>query len=204
MNLTAQKFASVEKQKKIGTIFARLAVRLSEKGKTMQIVINFNDIDLNDWIDFDDEYSSAPALKDVFKGEILYKFVEKLNVDYEVKQYVRENIDKGLSTKIHAYRDDVAIKAIVEKIVEQRIRDTGSFIFIDQYVSRVEKEVNKYLEMYERRMNEAVSNAVRRATTEIIDRIYAGSAIGEFIDTIKLTDYVLRAIPAKLEGANNG
>lgn len=170
----------------------------------MQIVINFNDIDLNDWIDFGDEYSSAPALKNVFKDEILNKFVEKLSADYEVHQYVRENIDKGLASKIHAYKNDVAIKAIVEKIVEQRIRDTGSFIFIDQYVSRVEKEVDKYLASYERKMNEAVSSAVSRATEEIIDKIYAGSAIKEFIDTRKLANYVLRAIPCKLEGADNG
>lgn len=170
----------------------------------MQIVINFNDIDLNDWIDFDDEYSSAPALKDVFKGEILLKFVEKLNFDYEVKQYVRDNIDKGLSTKIAFYKDDVAIKAIVEKIVEQRIRDTGSFIFIDQYVSRVEKEVNKYLTTYEREMNNAVYSAVHRATKDIIDSLYKGSAIKEFIDTQKLATYVLKTIPDKLGGADNG
>jgi hypothetical protein len=35
MNLIAPKFASVAKQKKIGTISARLAVLLLEKGKTM-------------------------------------------------------------------------------------------------------------------------------------------------------------------------
>lgn len=35
MSLIAPKFASVVKQKKIGTISAQLAVRLSEKGKTM-------------------------------------------------------------------------------------------------------------------------------------------------------------------------
>jgi hypothetical protein len=35
MSLIEPKFASVAKPKKIGTISARLAVRLSEKGKTM-------------------------------------------------------------------------------------------------------------------------------------------------------------------------
>lgn len=170
----------------------------------MQITINFDEIDLNDWIDFDDEWASAPKLKEVFKGEILYKFVEKLNADYEVKQYVRENIDMGLANKIYAYKDDVAIKAIVEKIVEQRIRDTGSFIFIDQYVSRVEKEVNKYLASYERKMNEAVSAAVRRATEDIIDKLYNGSALSEFIDTTKLASYVLQAIPGKSEVTTDG
>jgi hypothetical protein len=164
----------------------------------MQIVINFNDIDLADWIDFDGEYSSAPALKDVFKGEILTKFVEKINSDYEVRQYIRENIDKGLAGKIAAYKDDVAIKAIVEQIVERRIRDTGSFIFLDQYLSRVEKEVNKYLVAYERKMGEAVSSAVYDATREIIDRVYANSPMKEFIDVRKLTDYVLKTIPERM------
>lgn len=170
----------------------------------MQIVINFNEIDLNDWIDFDYECSSAPALKDVFKDEILHKFVEKLNADYEVRKYVSENIDRSLAIKISAYKDDVAIKAIVEKIVAQRIKDTGSLIFLDKYVSRVEEEVNKYLASYERKMNEAVSSAVRRATEDIIDSLYKGSAISEFIDTEKLANYVLKTIPGKLEGADNG
>ena len=41
----------------------------------MEIVINFNEIDLADWVgDFDSE---LPTLKDIFKEEILNKFVEK-------------------------------------------------------------------------------------------------------------------------------
>lgn len=161
----------------------------------MQIVINFSDIDLNDWIDFEDEGQHTPELRDVFKGEILDSFVKKLNADWEVRRYVRENIDKGLATKIAPYRDDVAIRAIVEKIIEKRIADCGTFFFLDRYVDRVEKEVDKYLDTYKRKMEAAVFSAVRDATEAIINGLYANSAMREFIDTEKLSAYVLKLIP---------
>lgn len=161
----------------------------------MQIVINFSDIDLNDWIDFEDEGQYTPELRDVFKGEILDSFVKKLNADWEVSRYVRENIDKGLAAKIAPYRDDVAIRAIVEKIIEKRIADCGTFFFLDRYVDRVEKEVDKYLDTYKRKMEAAVFSAVRDATEAIINGLYANSAMREFIDTEKLSAYVLKLIP---------
>lgn len=165
----------------------------------MQIVINFSDIDLNDWIDFEDEGQGTPELKDVFKSEILDMFVRKLNADWEVSRYVRENIDKGLAAKIAPYRDDIAIRAIVEKIVEKRIADCGTFFFLDRYVDRVEKEVDKYLDTYKRKIEAAVSSTVRDVTEDIINRLYANSAMREFIDIEKLSDYVLKSIPEPLK-----
>lgn len=161
----------------------------------MQIVINFSDIDLNDWIDFEDEGQDTPELRDVFKGEILDSFVKKLNADWEVRRYVMENIDKGLAAKIAPYRDDVAIRAIVEKIIEKRIADCGTFFFLDRYVDRVEKEVDKYLDTYKRKMEAAVFSTVRDATESIINGLYANSIMREFIDTEKLSAYVLKLIP---------
>ena len=161
----------------------------------MQIVINFSDIDLNDWIDFDDEGQDTPELKDVFKSEILDAFVRKLNADLEVSRYVREKIDKELAVKIAPYRDDVAIRTIVGKIIERRIANCGSFFFLDQYVDRVEKEVDKYLDTYKRKMEAAVFSTVRNATESIINEIYANSAMRQFIDIEKLTSYVLQKMP---------
>ena len=161
----------------------------------MQIVINFSDIDLNDWIDFDDEDHAAPNLKDVFKGEILDMFVRKLNADWEVSRYVRENIDKGLAAKIAPYRDEVAIRSIVEKIIEKRIADSGSFIFLDRYVDRIEKEVDKYLDTYKRKIEAAVESNVRDATEAVINGLYVNSAMREFVDINKLTAYVMRVLP---------
>lgn len=165
----------------------------------MQIVINFNEIDLNDWIDFDGDYADAPLLKDVFKGEILENFLQRLNADYAVKQYIRDNIDNGLSLKISKYRDDVAIKAIVEEIITQRIKDCGSFIFIDSYKSKVESAVRKYLADYEKKVDTAISKSVRIVMEEIIDSLYKTSAMREFIDKDKLARYVEETIKAKCE-----
>lgn len=169
----------------------------------MQIVINFNEIDLNDWIDLDGDYANVPELKDVFKGEILEKFLQRLNADYAVKQYIKDNIDNGLSLKISKYRDDVAIKAIVEEIITQRIKDCGSFIFIDRYKSQVEDTVKKYLAVYERKVDVAISNSVRIVMEEIIDSLYKTSAIREFLDTEKLARYIEETIKAKCGVTDN-
>lgn len=170
----------------------------------MQIEINFNEIDLNDWIEFDGEDANAPKLKDVFKDEILHKFIEKLNADVEVRKYVRTNIDNGLAGKIAGYKDDVAIKAIVEQIIIQRLRDSGSFIFLDSYRVKVEDAVRKYLADYERKVDTAISKSVRLVMEEIIDSLYKTSAIREFLDTEKLARYIEETIKAKCEVIDNG
>lgn len=163
----------------------------------MQIVINFYDIDLYDWMDFDDSGVDAPELKDIFKGEILNKFVAMLNADFAVRQYVKENIDNQLSLKISKYKDDVAIKAIVEDIITRRIKDTGSFIFLDRYKDDVTKAVDNHLKTYEKHFVDSIISTLKAYTEDIIAKLYKTSAIGEFIDQKKLADYVTNTILLK-------
>ena len=85
----------------------------------------------------------------------------------------------------------------MEDIITRRIKDTGSFIFLDRYKENVEKEVDKYLKAYEKQFASAMSKVVRDATEDIIDRLYKGSAMEEFIDKRKLAKYVLDTIADK-------
>ena len=48
--------------------------------------------------------------------------------------------------KILDYKDDVAIKTIVSEIIETKLKQTGSFCFLDRYAEDVKKVVDKHLE----------------------------------------------------------
>jgi hypothetical protein len=74
MNLIAPKFASVAKQKKIGTISARLAAHLLEKGKTMY----------NEMIDAIKKFTSGHTVEDTVMTlcNIMLDLVELTDEDF--------------------------------------------------------------------------------------------------------------------------
>ena len=164
----------------------------------MQIVINFSDIDLADWIE--DGLEEEVTLTDVFKGEILNKFVEKINYDYEVKRYIEKNIDDQLWQKIYGYKDDVAIKTIVEKIIEKKLRETGSFIFLNEYAAKVEVVVDKYLKKYPNEIEKAVETSIKHHIESCLKELYKESKMREFIDTEKLSAYIHTVLSEEMVG----
>ena len=161
----------------------------------MQIVINFNEIDLADWVeDFDSE---LPTLKEIFKEEILNKFVEKINYDSQVRKYIEKNIDDNLYLKIYNYKDDVAIKTIVSEIIKDKLRATGSFIFLDRYAEDVKRVVDEYFKEYPQKMERAMCSSVRLHIENTIDEMYKGSKMGEFIDKKKLSSHIFDILSTK-------
>lgn len=155
----------------------------------MQIVINFNEIDLTDWVE-DVEDDEIITLRDVFKEEIMQKFISKINYDLEVKKYIEKNIDNNLYLKIYDYKDDVAIKTIVSKIIEDKLKATGSFIFLDSYAEKVQKVVDEYFKEYPRKVEQAMRSSVKLHIKNTIDEMYKGSKMGEFIDKEKLSAHI--------------
>lgn len=161
----------------------------------MEIVINFNEIDLADWVgDFDSE---LPTLKDIFKEEILNKFVEKMNYDIQVRKYVETHIADNLYSKILDYKDDVAIKTIVSEIIETKLKQTGSFCFLDRYAEDVKKVVDKHLEKYPKMIEQAMRSSMRTHIEEILKELYNGSKMEEFIDKEKLSAHIFDILSTK-------
>ena len=154
----------------------------------MQIVIIFSDIDLNDWIDGYD--SELPKLKDVFKDEIIAKFVEKLNYDYQIREYVKDKINDGLWKKIYEFKNDSAIEVIVKECIEEKLKSSGSFIFLKEYASKVESVVDTYLKNYSKDIESAVKSSLKCQIAKCIDELYKGSKMREFIDYEKLIRHV--------------
>lgn len=159
----------------------------------MQIVINFSDIDLGDWIEYDPEDEQV-TLKEIFKGEILDKFVQKINYDSEVRRYIEKNIDNQLYQKIYEYKDDVAIKTIVSEIIERKMKATGSFIFLDSYANKVESVVEDYLKKYPQKIEQAIQSSIRLQIEKCLNELYKGSVMREFIDFEKLTAHIQKVL----------
>ena len=155
----------------------------------MQIVINFSDIDLADWIEYDPATEQI-SLKDIFKGEILNKFVEKVNYDGQIRNYIKEKINEGLWKKIHEFKDEAAIEVITKQCIEEKLRQTGSFIFLDSYADRVESVVENCLKTYPDKIKKAVETSVKCNIESCLDELYKGSKMREFIDVEKLTAHI--------------
>ena len=168
----------------------------------MQIVINFSDIDLNDWVgDYDSE---LPTLKDVFKGEILDKFVEKINYDEQIRKYIKEQINEGLWKKVYDFKDDAAIEVITKQCIEEKLKQTGSFIFLNDYAAKVEGVVENYLKKYPNKIEKAVEASVRYNIERCLDELYKGSRMREFIDIEKLSAHIHTVLCKEMVGEDNG
>lgn len=167
----------------------------------MQFVINFNEIDLADYVDFENEYRDEPLLlKDVFKDEIIRQFVAKVNYDIEVKRYIQDNIDKHLYQKIYAYKDDAAIKVIVNQIIEEKLKATGTFIFLKEYAKNVESVVDDYLKKSRQEIERAMQTSMRMQIETVLNELYKGSKMGEFINIEKLTAHIHQVLGEEMTG----
>ena len=159
----------------------------------MQIVINFSDIDLADWIEYNPETEQV-TLKDIFKGEILNKFVEKIDYDYQIRTYIKEQINEGLWKKIYNFKDDAAIEVITKQCIEEKLKQTGSFVFLNDYAAKVEGVVENYFKKYPDKIEKAVQLSVRYQIEKCLDELYKGSKMRDFLDTGKLTAYIHKVL----------
>ena len=161
----------------------------------MKIELNFDEISIADWCDLSDyENPQVPTLKEVFKQEILEKFIEKVNWDRDIRQYIKRQIEDGLWSKIKNYKNKAAIEVIVKDIIKEEMKQTGSFIFLDIYAKDVHKEVEKYLESYKKEIKTAVETSMRSIIKSQIDDLYKADTLMEFIDKEKLSAFLLEKI----------
>ena len=165
----------------------------------MQIVINFSDIDLADWVEYDPETEQV-TLRDIFKGEILNKFVEKVNYDEQIRRYIKEQINEGLWNKIYDFKDDAAIEVIAKQCIEEKLKQTGSFIFLNDYAAKVERVVENYLKKYPDTIKGAVETTVKCNIESCLDELYKGSKMREFIDIKKLTAHIHTVLSKEMVG----
>lgn len=160
----------------------------------MKIEINFDDIELIDWCEADEYGVNAPTLKEIFKQEILQKFVDRVNYDREIKKYIQDNIAKGLYATVQKYQTDMAIDEAVRSVIAENIQQRGTRFFLGDYDYRVKASVDKYLESIKKEMYRSIDIYIEGEIKKIIREFEKGSVLAQFLDYKKLAAYVLKTM----------
>lgn len=155
----------------------------------MKITIDINDRSFEDYFEENDgtlTFTSAAI------DTIIRTFAEKCRWDEEIRKYIKDEIGKGLFNKIYEYKNSDMIKTIATEIVKEAMKpiNTGSFIVTDYDKQKITKQVKKELELFNAPVDERIRETVRKEVANIINGMYDGNKMREFIDLPKLSAYV--------------
>ena len=136
---------------------------------------------------------------DAFKEEVVRTFLNRVRFDDEIRAYIKSEIKDGLHLKVIGYKQDGAIKAVVEEVIKEELSPSrsGSYLYLQEYRSKVAKETKKALEQYEKDINHLISTTIRDEVEKVMEILYKGHKMREFLDMKKLTDYVYEVMRAQ-------
>ena len=170
----------------------------------MKIEINFDDIELGDWLDYDPNEEDAPTLKEIFREEIKEASIKRLNYDYSIKRYIEQEIQQGLYNKIMEIKDDTVINSLVRDAIDNYVNTRGNTetsLYGDSYIKEAKDKIKALVESRVEREKRDLENALdarlRCQISKVLDEIYEGKAIGDYIDKSKLTDLVINTLNQK-------
>lgn len=155
----------------------------------MNITINFNDIDICDWIEYNGEDISKISLKEIFKEEILTKFLEKIDYDREVRKYVKDNLNNALGEKLNYYKNDLIIKSLVKEAIESYVT-SNNHVPLNYFKGTISQTVDTYLKDAIKDIPAAIEDSVKRNVENCLQELYKESTLRNFINTEKLTSYI--------------
>ena len=168
----------------------------------MQLIINFDDIDLGDWIVNAGDETSIPVLSDIFKGEIATALVTRL-FNSDLKQYVREELYKPVGKELEEYLERGALKEAIAEVVKAKTIYGNNITYWDRFKGEIEKQVSELLATREKGLEAQVIHAVNRNINTVVDTI-----VKQLYDTHPMKKYLNVAalrndIVSKLKEANN-
>lgn len=163
----------------------------------MKFEIDLTNSTLSEYLD-EDDYGNV-TFTDVFKEMIVREVFAKAKFDDDIRNYIKAEIKDGLWKQIVSYKQEAAIKGIIDDVIREELsaRKSGSLIFTDAYISDVKEAVKKYLSPYKREIDEAVRCIVELETRDCLSTLYQGSKMREFIDFEKLSRYVVSTMERK-------
>ena len=84
------------------------------------------------------------------------------------------------------------VKAVATEVVKEAMKpiNTGSFIVTDHEKKKITEQVKKELELFNKPVDERIRETVRKEVANIINGMYDGNKMREFIDLPKLSAYV--------------
>lgn len=169
----------------------------------MKITIDLNDESFGDYFEESDgtlNFTSAAI------DMIIRAFAEKCRWDNEIRKYIKDEIGKGLFNKIYEYKNNDMFKTVVTEIVKEAMKpiNTGSFIVTDNDKRKITEQVKKELELFNAPVDERIRETVRKEVANIINAMYDGNKMREFIDLPKLSAHVTaNMFKEAAENANN-
>lgn len=150
------------------------------------------DIENSTLSEYFNESDGDITFTDAFKAEVVRTFLERVRFDDEIRSYIKSEIKDGLHLKVVGYKQDGAIKAVVEEVIKEELSPSrsGSYFYMQEYKSKVAKETKNALEQYKREINCLIATTIRDEIKTVMENLYKGHKMREFLDMDKLTAYV--------------
>lgn len=155
----------------------------------MKITIDLNDESFSDYFEEHDgtiDFTSAAI------DMIIHAFAEKCRWDDTIRDYIKQEIYRDLWKEITEYKRTDMIKTIATEYVKDLMKphNTGSFIVTDCEKQKITEQVKKELKLFYVPVDERIRETVRKEVANIINGMYDGNKMREFIDLPKLSAYV--------------
>ena len=110
----------------------------------MKLEIDLKNSSLSEYLD-EDDYGNV-TFTDVFKEKIVKEVFTEAKFDTDIRDYIKAEIKDGLWKQIVSYKQEAAIKGVVDDVIREELsaRRSGSLIFTDAYVAEVKEAVRKF------------------------------------------------------------
>ena len=142
------------------------------------------------------EEEDGITFTEVFKEEVVKEFLNKMSWNSEFREFVRSEIRSGLHPKIVEWKQDAAIKAVVEETVKEELKPmrSGNYFYAEEYKTKVQAAVKKVMIEYVVEINALIERTIREGVKNILDDIYHDNPMRAFIDMPKVTMYVMELL----------
>lgn len=159
----------------------------------MRFEIDIENSSLSEY--FNDDNGNI-TLTDVFKEEMLRKLCDNITWDSEFRDFIRREIKNGLYPKIIEWKQDTAIKVIVEEVIKDELKPmrSGNYFYMEEYKNKVKEATKKVLASYVTEINSLIETTIRREVNKVMESLYKGHKMYEFLNMDKLTAYVMQTM----------
>ena len=163
----------------------------------MKLEIDLENSTLSEFLN-EDEYGNI-TFTDAFKQMIVSEVFTKARFDDDIRKFIKDNIKDGLWKQIVEYKQEAAIKGIVDDVIREELKAnrSGSLIFTDAYISDVKSAVKKHFDSYKSSLERAVREMVEIEVKDCLNEIYDGCKIKEFFDMEKMASYIVKNMERK-------
>jgi hypothetical protein len=164
------------------------------------------DIENSSLSEYFTEENDGIVFTDIFKEEVVREFLRKMSWDSEFRTFVRNEIKEGLYPKIREWKQDTAIKLIVEEVIKEELSPlrSGSYFYMKEYEQTVKTATKKVLAGYVSEIKSLIETTIRSEVDKVMESLYQDHKMREFLNMDKLTAYVIKTMREPKESEGEG